>query len=284
MINNMSTTSISLIASNITQRGPGKVYQNLLLGLSNMPDYVVSTNHVNADYFGYLQDIGIADRLDSSKTLFGPNLFVLPSDNPALCRRINKMVVPSKWVLDLYRNFHEVDHCKINVWSVGIDTKDWRPTTTPASKDLDCFVYFKNRDKQELQLVVEELDRMKLKYEIISYGSYQESDLYNMCNRAKFAVLLTGTESQGIAYMQILSMNVPCYVLNVNEYKCEGRDLVVEASSVPYFTSECGICSLDFKLLPEFIYLLDSYKPRQYIDKEHGILPSAKKYIELLKK
>jgi len=284
---------ISIIAANTSQRGPGKVYQNLMLGLNNFSGIVARTNDPVADYFGYLQDTGVALQLDSTKTLFGPNLFVLPSENKSLCSHIKSMVVPSNWVLNLYRGYTELDHVKIDVWSSGIDTKEWRPNSE-IEKDLDCFVYFKNREEIELKTITGQLDSLGLKYEVIRYGSYTENDLYKLCNRAKFAILLTGTESQGIAYMQILAMNVPCYVFNKTIWTSEDGKVSVPATSVPYFDNKCGIINNDNLIVDKKLCIrlsfdyrklnIESYKtPRTYIEEQHNIITSAKKYIELVR-
>jgi hypothetical protein len=128
----------------------------------------------------------------------------------------------------------------------------------------------------------------KLKFEIIEYGSYKEEQLKNLCSRSKFAVLLTGTESQGIAYMNILSMNIPCFVFNNPTWTHEkDKNIKCNASSVPYFDEKCGIISKDvdlklFKFFLEKVYNND-FSPRNYILQNHTLKMSAQKYVDLLK-
>lgn len=279
---------LSLLAGNTGHRGPGGVYQNLYFGLSLMRNYCgldVFHNQGDCDFYGYLQDVGpVWQQLDPNKTLFGPNIFVVPSDNKALCAHGKHFVVPSEWVKNLYEKYPEMNGKKIHVWSAGIDTKTWRPDVN-ATKDLDCFIYFKNREQSELDNVKTQLDSMGLKYEVIGYGTYHEKALKDLCYRSRFAVLLTGTESQGLAYMQILSMNVPCYVLNKTTWTSDNGLVTVPASSVPYFTNECGVIAdgLDCTGINEFKNNLGNYKPRDYILREHGFLEKAKAYAELIK-
>ena len=277
---------LSLLAGNTGHRGPGGVYQNLYFGLSIIGgDITVYHNQGNCDFYGYLQDIGpVWQQLDPNKTLFGPNVFVLPSDNKALCNHAKHFVVPSEWVKNLYEQFPEMTGKKIHIWSAGIDTKSWKPNPT-ATKDLDCFIYFKNREQAELDSVKSQLSAMGLKYETISYGNYHEDALKELCKRAKFAILLTGTESQGLAYMQILSSNVPCYALNKTTWTSDDGKVTVPASSVPYFSDDCGIVvdNLDCSRIIELQNKLSTYKPREYILKEHGFLEKAKAYAELIK-
>jgi len=281
--------NISLLAPNSNNRGPGKVFQNLFLGLKNISQDITIThneisNHIT--HYGCLQHIGNSiNSLDKERTLFGPNLFVLPTDDPNLSRGLKHIVVPSEWVKDLYRKFSILDHANIHVWSVGIDTKEWKPLANGSfKKDLDCFVYFKNRDLISKENVMKQLDSMNLKYEFIEYGSYKEEDLKKLCDRAKFAILLTGTESQGIAYMQILSMNIPCYVFNQTTWTSENKDICCTATSVPYFNKQCGYITndLDASKIPTFMNELSNYTPRNFIENNHSILSSAKKYKEII--
>ena len=51
-------------------------------------------------------------------------------------------------------------------------------------------------------------------YVVLNYGSYTELDLLSAGEQSLFAILNTSTESQGIAYQEILSMGVPCYVID----------------------------------------------------------------------
>ena len=127
----------------------------------------------------------------------------------------------------------------------------------------------------------------KLNFEIIEYGTYDEDYLKNLCARSKFAILLTGTESQGVAYMNILNSDVPCYVFNKSTWSYND-DIKFPATSVPYFNEQCGVIADDLNLerFEKFIKEVDkkTYSPRSYILSNHTLAHSAQKYIELIKK
>jgi len=93
---------------------------------------------------------------------------------------------------------------------------------------------------------------------------------------------LNGTESQGIAYMEILSSGIPCYVFNRNIFSYKSYSCL--ASSVPYFSEECGIISddLDFNKFDDFLNKIDLFNPRKYILENHTLEISARNYIRLL--
>ena len=268
-----------------THRGPGKVVHNLLKGLDELGINVVGKPG-SADYYGCLQHPGgLAEHLPR-QTLMGPNIFVLPQHDPGLIRRFNNFVVPSNWVKDLYLKEPKMHDKQISVWPVGIDTEKWQPLDyyPPQRGQLDCFIYYKNRSANDLGLVEKSCKSLKLSYEINEYGSYTEETLLTRCQHAKFAILLTDTESQGVAYMNILSTNTPCYVINKTNW--EGQ---CAATSVPYFDKRCGEITdsalINIEKLEAFMNdaAHQEYSPREYILENHSLVYAASKYVKILK-
>jgi hypothetical protein len=266
-------------------RGPGKVVHNLLKGLDELGISVVGQPG-SADYHGCLQHPGgLAEHFPQS-TLMGPNIFVLPEHEPHIMNRFNNFVVPSDWVKELYLKNPDMRNKDVAVWPVGIDTEEWNTLTyvPPNFRFLDCLIYYKNRSANDLGLVEKACKTLNLDYELNEYGSYDEATLKMRCAQAKFAILLTDTESQGVAYMNILSTNTPCYVINKTDW--EGK---VAATSVPYFDDRCG------QIVDSALINLDTFEkfvkdaaqgvfsPRSYILENHTLSSSASKYIEILK-
>lgn len=275
---------LCLIYSNNSYRGPGMVAKNLKLGLQEL-EIEVTDRPNQTNYIGCLQHPQNLLNTLPDNTLVGPNLFVIPPEDPNLCARFNNFVVPSQWVKDLYCQFNEMKDKNIQVWSVGIDTERWHPCTD-IHKDLDCFIYYKNRSVEDLQWVVKLLKANNLNHRIIEYGSYEEPRLHTLCLRSKFAVLLTGTESQGIAYMNILSTRVPCYVFNKNTWTYDNdKNINCPATSVPYFSKECGeiVGDISVEHFRNFLTRVKSgeYNPRKYVLKNHTLKAAAHKYIGL---
>lgn len=286
--------SVSLFYSNDSHRGPGKVVQNLKLGLEKIGMNIHQFYESRPWKYSACLQFNKHDLNDllfyaESKRpiLMGPNLFVLPNDNPMLCELFNDFVVPSEWVRNLYQKFELMKHKNIYVWPVGIDTNEWiekNEVNKPNDSTIDCFIYFKNRSEQDLAVVEAICRKFGLKYKILKYGFYEEEELKNLCNLAKFAILLTGTESQGIAYMQILSTNTPCYVFNATSWVSEDKTITASASSVPYFDNRCGYITNDVDLqhFDKFIQNISFFEPRKYIIENHTLEKSALEYYRFL--
>jgi len=113
-----------------SNRGPGKVLGNLTKGLQELGLLAPPEAPPGDVLHGVLQGMPFSalEGTDASRCLYGPNIFVLPSDlPPSIFGVMQRIVVPSKWVLDLYRRFPAVEKCKIDIWPVGIDTEEWAP-------------------------------------------------------------------------------------------------------------------------------------------------------------
>lgn len=282
--------SVNLIYQNDSHRGPGKVVQNLKAGLEKIGVSI----HQDYDsrpwkYTGCLQFCypeTLTSYANSKRPiLLGPNLFVLPPDNPSLCKLFDHFVVPSQWVKTKYEEFDLMKGKHLYVWSVGINTDEWSMPDFQSEDTLDCFIYFKNRSEQDLAVVEAICRKFNLKYKVIKYGNYQEEELKQLCDMSRFCILLTGTESQGIAYMQILSTNTPCYVFNNPVWKSEDGKETAQASSVPYFDERCGYITNNVELthFKEFMEKVSEFSPRDYVVENHTLEKSAQKYYNLLR-
>lgn len=276
------TTSVNLFYE-YCYRGPGKVISNLIKGLEELQITCISNSHDPVGYCGLLQTIsGVHDK-NLCSSLCGPNLFVLPSEWGTNSKKYKHFIVPSQWVHDLYRRFSELDHATIDVWAVGIDVNFWKKDITNTQNR--CLVYFKSRADDELSWVLNKLNSMKIDYEVFKYGHYTDLELKDACNRCNFSILLTGTESQGIGYMEMLSMGLPSYVIN----KCvwdDNPNHKVSATSVPYFDDTCGVITNEFNLdrLDEFVQSLNNYQPRKFICDNFALSHKSKDYYQLLEK
>jgi glycosyltransferase involved in cell wall biosynthesis len=281
--------TVFLMFENHSHRGPGMVVTNLQKGLEKIGVTYYGVYHSRAaKYTGILQFCmpDLLYQYSTKKPLLGPNLFVLPTDNPKLCDDFDNFIVPSQWVKDLYITFDLLKNKNIFVWPVGIDTEIWKPTVE-NKKEIDCFIYFKNRTEQDLEIVKAICRKFNLTFKVIGYGSYLEKELKELCEKAKFAILLTGTESQGIAYLNILSSNIPCYVFNTPTWKDEYKKISCEATSVPYWDERCGVIAnnVDLNHFKQFLDANENnkFEPRNYILDNLTLEKSAQAYYNMLR-
>jgi hypothetical protein len=280
---------VKLIYHNIQTGGPSVVVKNLIKGLSKT-DIQLVDDITKADLVGCLQHPGSVYNKLPRATLMGPNIFVLPDEAPEIWNNFNNYVVPCLWVKDKYENYNLNNEKKLEVWPVGVDTEEWASQTN-IKKTLDCFIYYKNRTKDELLNVAKLLKRNKLSFKIIQYGQYQEQQLKDLCNESKFCVLLDNTESQGLSTLQIMSMDLPMFVFN--KTKWEYKDNIYNATSVPYFQFlHCGKVLNEYDFISgqdsiqlhfkDFLYNLEKFSPRNYIEENFDLELKARSYLAIL--
>ena len=250
-----------------SERGPGKVINNLTKGLNEL-SIPFKKNGTDKSWKNLiLQDHPALydDRLENS--LIGPNVCVIPVDNHiVLQQKYKKILVPSEWVKNLYKRW--VNEDKILVWPVGIDTEKFENKKSDP-KVFDCLIYSKNRTDDELGFVTNFLTSKNQTYNVIKYGHYYESNFIDLISKSKYGFVLANTESQGIAIQEMISCNLPLLVWDVVKWVDRGVEYEVDATSVPYWDSSCGLKIYNRGELEssydKFITNLDKYNPRDFI-------------------
>lgn len=259
--------------------GPGKVVVNLIKGLqqNNIDVCINSIGDVN----GCLQSWNVPLYSLPKTTVIGPNICVLPNDMPDIWHRFQTSLVPSEWVKNKYEKFSIIkdSKIKIKVWAVGIDTDTFIPTN--ESSTYDILLYVKNRHN-EAEQVKNILSQKGFTVNTVIYGTYSEDEFKKTAHRCKCAILLTKTESQGIAYQELMSMGVPCYVINKDVWD-DIAGYAFSASSVPYFDSSCGMIEKDLNNFELFYNSLSFYTPRTFVINNLNLKKQANEYIDILK-
>ena len=274
------------IVAKYLERGPGKLVSNLRKGLELLGIEEVSFD--KAEHIACLQwgdtwpDIS---KFDGKRALIGPNIWEAPSHRPEVAVRFQDFITPSEWVKQKHLSDPLMKNKNIHVWSGGLETDTWIPSTMP--KDIDCFIYFKNRDRSELEEVIDIVQCEKNiagPVPVIEYGSYHITQLLELSQRAKFCIFLNNTESQGYSYMQVLSVNTPCLIIDRDYLRSRDGSQTWPATSAPYFDDRCGrkVKTLTTHNLDLFLSSINSYNPRNYILEHHTIEKSVKRYLEIL--
>jgi glycosyltransferase involved in cell wall biosynthesis len=227
----------------------------------------------------------------------GIALMTHPAEWPNLCNEypIAKYLQHSNWANNVYKKHYGEKIC--DTWFAGIDTEFWKSNN--ESKKIDFLVYKKfhwDKDTKTATLFLPILDYINKKgfsYQIIEYGNYLINDYKYLLNKSKYLLLFSEHESQGFAYCEALSMNVPVLAwdqglcLDPNRFKW--NDPVIEASSVPFLIEEGG---LKFKTIEEFKSQLNKFielnnsnifKPRDYIIENLSLEKSGERMLEIIK-
>jgi glycosyltransferase involved in cell wall biosynthesis len=130
--------------------------------------------------------------------------------------------------------------------------------------------------------VLDILARNELQFRVFRYGSYNESDYKRALQRSKFMLCLDAHESQGFALEEAMACNVPLLVMDATSMYDEMDDGVhatydhlrpksLKATSVPYWSDECGLRITEKSELPNAVNTMLStyatFTPRAYVER-----------------
>ena len=198
-------------------------------------------------------------------------------DNPSYYK---SLITPSQWVKDLYVSKFGFPEDKIKNWPVGVE--QFNNVREPT---YDCLIYFKRRDESELSTIKKFLVSRGLSYRMVEYGGYDEIGFLNLVNRAKFCFLINGTESQGIAVQEIMSMGVPIIAWDIKEWNDQGEAYRVPATSIPYWDERCGEVFFDVDELEEtftkFYARINEYDPKGFIKDNLSFKKTVEQLMEI---
>ena len=270
-----------------TMNGPHKVVDNLIKSLDQEKiDYAINEEKYEHNFL--IQYDAIAhekhSKIEQETTIIGPQVWLFDGYGQFLIENQNyykKLIAPSQWVKDKFINKFNLPENKVAVWPVGIEEFD-----NIREPSYDCLIYFKRRDESELSAVKTFLVSRGLSYRMVEYGGYDEIGFRNLINQAKFCFLINGTESQGIAVQEIMSMGVPIIAWDIKEWLDQGEEYRVPATSVPFWDERCGEKFYSIDKLGEtfdnFYATINDYDPKAYVKENLSFESSVKTLLDIL--
>ena len=212
------------------------------------------------------------------KIIMGPHFFIFPEGhivgnrNEEFSKRCIYNVL-SQWNRNTFLEFPDII-IPMNELPFGVDTNKFVPSQ--HEKEYDCLVYIKRRSNDIVNNTINILNQKGLKYKVFTYGSYNEDDYLSSLQKAKFMISLDAHESQGFALEEAMSCNVPLLVMDATsmyDEKPDGVNSLYEylrpkkllATSVPYWSDECGIKTDEANLSKDIDRMNSQFAPRDYI-------------------
>lgn len=207
----------------------------------------------------------------------GIGLMTHPSDAPDFFKKpyLKGYLQHSDWTVNIYNDYLRQSICYR--WPVGIDTQNWF-VEVETKKKIDFIIYEKflwlDEDKRELfNFILEHLTNLNMNFQIIKYGEHTQEEYRLLLSLSRSMIFLCEHESQGLAYQEALSMDVPILAWDQGQWLDPNYSDIslppVPASSVPYFNSKCGITfngKDDFNdKLVEFLKLHETFFPREFV-------------------
>ena len=271
-----------------TMNGPHKVVNNLIKSL-DQEKIKYAINEEKYEHNFLVQYDAIAhekhSKIEQETTIIGPQVWLFDGYGQFLIDNQNyykKLIAPSQWVKDKFISKFNLPEDKVAIWPVGIE--EFNNVRQPS---YDCLIYFKRRDESELLAVKKFLGNRGLTYRMVEYGGYDEVGFCNLINQAKFCFLINGTESQGIAVQEIMSMGLPIIAWDIKEWLDQGEAYRVPATSVPFWDERCGEKFFTIDEMEEtfnnFYARINDYNPKDYVKENLSFESSIKTLLDILK-
>jgi hypothetical protein len=257
-----------------TMNGPHKVVDNLIKSLEQEKiEYAINEEKYEHNFLVQYDATAHEkhSKIEQDTTIIGPQVWLFDGYGKFLIENQNyykKIIAPSIWVKNKFIHKFNIPRDKISVWPVGIESFN-----NTRNMTYDCLIYFKRRDEKELESVKEFLTNFNLSYKMVEYGGYTENTFMENVNQARFCFLINGTESQGIAVQEIMSMGVPIICWDLKWWLDQGEEYRVPATSIPYWDSRCG----------EVFYDIDKYDPKAFIRDNLSFECSVKILLDILR-
>ena len=271
-----------------TMNGPHKVVDNLIKSLDQEKiEYAINEEKYEHNFLVQYDATAHEkhSKIEQDTTIIGPQVWMFDGYGQFLIENQNyykKIIAPSEWVKNKFITKFNLPEDKLAVWPVGIEEFD-----NIREPNYDCLIYFKRREQSELDAVKKFLVSNGLSYRMVEYGTYGEDGFKQLVNSAKFCFLINGTESQGIAVQEIMSMGVPIIAWDIKEWLDQGEAYRVPATSIPYWDERCGEVFFNIDDLEvtfsKFYATLDQYDPKAFIKDNLSFECSVKTLLDILR-
>ena len=271
-----------------TMNGPHKVVDNLIKSLDQEKiEYAINEEKYEHNFLVQYDATAHEkhSKIEQDTTIIGPQVWMFDGYGQFLIENQNfykKIIAPSEWVKNKFITKFNLPEDKLSVWPVGIEEFN-----NIREVNYDCLIYFKRRDQSELDAVKKFLVSNGLSYRMVEYGTYGEDGFKQLVNSAKFCFLINGTESQGIAVQEIMSMGVPIIAWDIKEWLDQGEAYRVPATSIPYWDDRCGEVFFNIDDLEvtfsKFYARLDQYDPKAFIEDNLSFECSVKTLLDILR-
>ena len=211
-----------------------------------------------------LKRLGVIERIFA-----GPNIVVRSIDHDSIIAspEVDYVITPSEWVSKAYIEEVPSLATKCIEWAAGVDTEFWNPNPNIERTHVIIFTKPQIGPIPDVAPYAKYLESSGYLVDLVEYGSFTQEEYRRKLNRAKFLVGFVASESQGIAWAEAWSMDVPTFIWRGNKNNIQGHTF--STSPAPYLSGATGLFFENFQSFTNFFpfqgRLSYVFAPRQWI-------------------
>lgn len=206
------------------------------------------------------QAIGLKREGYLHRLLAGTNLVDFPSERKELicAEEIDLLLVPGSWFRDNFIADSPELKDKVLLWPAGVDTERWKPGLGRKEKRVLFYEKHSAGPVGPIKPYQKIVESKGYQTSHLIYGSYTPADYLFELQRCSLVVGFVINESQGIAWAEAWSADVPTLLENQGMRTYKGR--TYKTSAAPYLTAQTGMF---FKNLDEFERAFEYWEENQ---------------------
>lgn len=264
------------------QRGPDAVRDSLIRGLQDLKiDFKLNPKQpsevaiVLSGVCALKQLIKCKESGITKSLIAGPNMVAHPreANGIMLSKEIDVVLVPSKWVADLYAEVVPELTSKVKVWPSGVSISG------SSTRRGSPIIYDKLGDKELVSKIQQILG---VSTTVFSYGSFNQRNYLNALSKAPYLVYLAKSESQGLALQEAWAHDVPTLVNKSTHWEADVLSWDAPQINCPYLTPELGTVFENIEELPIMIEHTSSLHPKHYCDEHLSDRASVQKLLSFI--
>lgn len=182
----------------------------------------------------------------------------------------------SKWMKDYLKLYN--DKLEIDILPLPIDVEKYQSNNKKLDK---TFIYFKNRNIDELKYLTTFLENKNINFKLFDHKNYNKNEFLNYLQESKYGIILSDYEKKNIDIEEYMVSNIPLLVWDINS-----SDQHKFHTSIPYWDNSCGEYFYKKEELEQtynkFINELDSYKPRNFISNNLNLQICVDKFKQIV--
>jgi len=219
------------------------------------------------------------------KTLIvGPNVTGEPSNYPELAApEVDKYITHHsvcEYIARVLPNL--ANRCR--PWASGVDTSFWQKNSSGAHKN--ALIYSKQNKGPTISIDAFKnvLESSAYSVRVIDYGRYTRAEFHEALSWADFMVGFTRDETQGIAFAEAWSCNVPTLIWRNSEPTYLG--VAYHGSSAPYLSSDTGKFFENVEDFTELVSQISTghlkFSPRKWCEENMSDEVSARNLLKII--